>query len=119
MGRMRLAKMKLITITPGMIARAASASRQLSAVSTARSEEHTSELQSRLHLVCRLLLEKKKRYNHAALNKGTRRVIAASHDFQIQFQVTGGSANSAHPTASRPLTQCRPSQRCRGNAQDN
>src|SRR5256884_6965028 len=28
--------------------------------STQRSEEHTSELQSRLHLVCRLLLEKKK-----------------------------------------------------------
>src|SRR2546429_2657880 len=27
---------------------------------TQRSEEHTSELQSRLHLVCRLLLEKKK-----------------------------------------------------------
>src|SRR5690554_1133384 len=29
--------------------------------STARSEEHTSELQSRPHLVCRLLLEKKKK----------------------------------------------------------
>src|SRR3989449_6347370 len=29
----------------------------------ARSEEHTSELQSRLHLVCRLLLEKKKKTN--------------------------------------------------------
>src|SRR2546422_9109765 len=31
-----------------------------------RSEEHTSELQSRLHLVCRLLLEKKKKkiYHH-------------------------------------------------------
>src|SRR2546422_8089601 len=29
-----------------------------------RSEEHTSELQSRLHLVCRLLLEKKKKNNH-------------------------------------------------------
>src|SRR2546422_4801422 len=29
-------------------------------VETMRSEEHTSELQSRLHLVCRLLLEKKK-----------------------------------------------------------
>src|SRR2546429_9852239 len=28
---------------------------------TQRSEEHTSELQSRLHLVCRLLLEKKKK----------------------------------------------------------
>src|SRR2546429_3775818 len=36
-----------------------------------RSEEHTSELQSRLHLVCRLLLEKKKKnktqtYNESA-----------------------------------------------------
>src|SRR5207253_10065992 len=29
-----------------------------------RSEEHTSELQSRGHLVCRLLLEKKKKHNH-------------------------------------------------------
>src|SRR2546422_3478112 len=29
-------------------------------VRATRSEEHTSELQSRLHLVCRLLLEKKK-----------------------------------------------------------
>src|SRR3989449_6579293 len=31
------------------------------AADVARSEEHTSELQSRLHLVCRLLLEKKKK----------------------------------------------------------
>src|SRR5687768_18303880 len=32
-----------------------------------RSEEHTSELQSRLHLVCRLLLEKKKKkHNRSA-----------------------------------------------------
>src|SRR5216684_6606864 len=30
-------------------------------VARRRSEEHTSELQSRLHLVCRLLLEKKKK----------------------------------------------------------
>src|SRR2546429_6362804 len=30
-----------------------------------RSEEHTSELQSRLHLVCRLLLEKKKNIHQA------------------------------------------------------
>src|SRR3712207_7426051 len=29
-----------------------------------RSEEHTSELQSRQYLVCRLLLEKKKKKNH-------------------------------------------------------
>src|SRR3712207_7764795 len=31
-----------------------------STISTSRSEEHTSELQSRQYLVCRLLLEKKK-----------------------------------------------------------
>src|SRR5690242_21392432 len=30
----------------------------------ARSEEHTSELQSHVNLVCRLLLEKKKNYNY-------------------------------------------------------
>src|SRR2546422_6252712 len=35
------------------------------AVVQERSEEHTSELQSRLHLVCRLLLEKKKRKPHS------------------------------------------------------
>src|SRR5690625_6405383 len=35
----------------------------LCAALTARSEEHTSELQSRGHLVCRLLLEKKKNNN--------------------------------------------------------
>src|SRR2546422_6108939 len=32
-----------------------------------RSEEHTSELQSRLHLVCRLLLEKKKKKHNRHL----------------------------------------------------
>src|SRR3989449_7294895 len=35
-----------------------------------RSEEHTSELQSRLHLVCRLLLEKKKK-EHPRTNQTT------------------------------------------------
>src|SRR2546429_778072 len=39
----------------------------------ARSEEHTSELQSRLHLVCRLLLEKKKK------NSFVRQQRALSH----------------------------------------
>src|SRR5689334_24056500 len=33
-----------------------------------RSEEHTSELQSQFHLVCRLLLEKKKHQNHIDCN---------------------------------------------------
>src|SRR2546422_2388846 len=36
--------------------------------STPRSEEHTSELQSRLHLVCRLLLEKKKKKHNEISN---------------------------------------------------
>src|SRR5436853_4195563 len=36
-----------------------------------RSEEHTSELQSLRHLVCRLLLEKKKKKNNINKNKQT------------------------------------------------
>src|SRR2546429_1767026 len=35
-----------------------------------RSEEHTSELQSRLHLVCRLLLEKKKKTKERLILRG-------------------------------------------------
>src|SRR2546422_8449803 len=37
-----------------------------------RSEEHTSELQSRLHLVCRLLLEKKKKQQQITRSHKTR-----------------------------------------------
>src|SRR2546429_5755260 len=40
---------------------ATSSSKAMQSCSAVRSEEHTSELQSRLHLVCRLLLEKKKK----------------------------------------------------------
>src|SRR2546429_6394282 len=36
---------------------------RLAEIRFAESEEHTSELQSRLHLVCRLLLEKKKKHS--------------------------------------------------------
>src|SRR2546422_4887142 len=38
-----------------------------------RSEEHTSELQSRLHLVCRLLLEKKKKINTTLHRRSARK----------------------------------------------
>src|SRR2546422_2594681 len=54
--------------------------------SRARSEEHTSELQSRLHLVCRLLLEKKKkkkcnrRSNHKLSQHCTRATEMSQHD---------------------------------------
>src|SRR2546429_3851925 len=40
-----------------------------SPLSPLRSEEHTSELQSRLHLVCRLLLEKKKKNIKSSIDK--------------------------------------------------
>src|SRR5687768_17851135 len=42
---------------------------------TMRSEEHTSELQSRLHLVCRLLLEKKKKKKENKKKKKKNKVI--------------------------------------------
>src|SRR2546429_1602595 len=42
-----------------------------------RSEEHTSELQSRLHLVCRLLLEKKKKKHQM---RGERNIMAQCNE---------------------------------------
>src|SRR5256885_8054607 len=39
-----------------------------------RSEEHTSELQSPCNLVCRLLLEKKKKKSHTPITTSTRRI---------------------------------------------
>src|SRR2546422_3276555 len=46
----------------GVFSSAPNVNRLPMASAASRSEEHTSELQSRLHLVCRLLLEKKKKY---------------------------------------------------------
>src|SRR2546422_10252207 len=53
------------SFTTAPAAPVAGAIARVQAVSGERSEEHTSELQSRLHLVCRLLLEKKKNTNTA------------------------------------------------------
>src|SRR2546422_4541006 len=51
------------TMTPSPLCAPARCSTAMPSSSSTkwRSEEHTSELQSRLHLVCRLLLEKKKK----------------------------------------------------------
>src|SRR5687768_17759777 len=50
----------------------------------ARSEEHTSELQSRLHLVCRLLLEKKKTLQHTTTHYSTCYAsIYTNHDISL------------------------------------
>src|SRR2546422_7407907 len=48
-----------------------------------RSEEHTSELQSRLHLVCRLLLEKKKNNDMHALHLGADAAPKAPPELEI------------------------------------
>src|SRR5688572_31624341 len=48
--------------------RICSSARIRSSLSTSRSEEHTSELQSQSNLVCRLLLEKKKQKNSTLIN---------------------------------------------------
>src|SRR2546422_7175922 len=57
-------KMVVQGVVPGSAAEAAGLAPGDVLLKIGRSEEHTSELQSRLHLVCRLLLEKKKKRAH-------------------------------------------------------
>src|SRR5258707_6276136 len=61
-------------------------------VSVGRSEEHTSELQSRQYLVCRLLLEKKK--NKIYLN------YLFTHKIQI-LQMQGGTTTLFYNSCTR------------------
>src|SRR3712207_7480336 len=56
-----------VSVTSAGTAVSAVVSTTVAAVSVARSEEHTSELQSRQYLVCRLLLEKKKKKQEISL----------------------------------------------------
>src|SRR2546422_8522258 len=56
-----LTPLQLAAPARGLLLRRLTRLEQLQAREASRSEEHTSELQSRLHLVCRLLLEKKKK----------------------------------------------------------
>src|SRR5687768_18230020 len=51
-----------------------------------RSEEHTSELQSRLHLVCRLLLEKKKK-TESKITQNRNSRYNTKYDTQYHHQV--------------------------------
>src|SRR5689334_24729970 len=54
-----------------------------------RSEEHTSELQSQFHLVCRLLLEKKKKHitRHSTLHTLTILHITYTHDILTYISI--------------------------------
>src|SRR5256884_9122887 len=63
-----------------------------------RSEEHTSELQSRLHLVCRLLLEKKKQTS-TCLYKDRYAVLNRDH---LHFFMVDVSRPSTPPTTITP-----------------
>src|SRR5690554_7105672 len=60
--------------------------------SNVRSEEHTSELQSRPHLVCRLLLEKKKRDEPAASGGRDRRADLAGAASRPKREERDGAA---------------------------
>src|SRR5256884_2582914 len=78
------------------------------AAGSARSEEHTSELQSRLHLVCRLLLEKKKKTHEsqkAPTQATTRRPGKSSPPSQH------GSAHELHVTTDLTTESSRPKSR--------
>src|SRR5258707_9190601 len=63
----RLPDLRQWAMTPPPHIQPRSNRRPYGIASTARSEEHTSELQSRQYLVCRLLLEKKKNNIYAML----------------------------------------------------
>src|SRR5437870_7972126 len=66
------------------------ASRGPSCCATWRSEEHTSELQSRGHLVCRLLLEKKKKKK-----KSTRRYLTYNYNTYNKHSTTSHDHKNA------------------------
>src|SRR5256884_6309454 len=58
------------------------------AIEELRSEEHTSELQSRLHLVCRLLLEKKKKKQRNDYYKSKLTIIL----YRMMYSITTSGA---------------------------
>src|SRR2546427_8518514 len=74
--RLALMKDRVVAVSPALLAAAVvfACERPVQLTDTgsgtvARSEEHTSELQSQSNLVCRLLLEKKKKKNEKVNNR--------------------------------------------------
>src|SRR5690606_39559968 len=71
---------------------------------TCRSEEHTSELQSRENLVCRLLLEKKKTYhktNHPPISQPHMQMHGDINNIDIYCRVTGRIKVKVTPIESK------------------
>src|SRR5256884_4751663 len=83
--------------------RGMAASRRARRARELRSEEHTSELQSRLHLVCRLLLEKKKKTSRVRPPFTPRKVT--SHLVHPLLLVQSLSDQLLHP-AVHLIPQC-------------
>src|SRR5260370_7025589 len=82
---------------------------------SSRSEEHTSELQSHLNLVCRLLLEKKKKITIQSIQKRLPKALCTFLAGWVLFfaqSVTGSSENDdiqstrVLPDASQRLGPC-------------
>src|SRR2546430_6387159 len=69
--------------------------RELTAIP--RSEEHTSELQSQSNLVCRLLLEKKKRQNRSSAQTKTENHVNSRAPKQRSPQSSTSSTERTHP----------------------
>src|SRR5256886_6487633 len=70
-----------------------------------RSEEHTSELQSQSNLVCRLLLEKKKKSQNQTQHRGKKAVpapVAPAHSERFRSLP---SSWSPYPNAQKPLSR--------------
>src|SRR2546429_4028264 len=67
-----------------------------------RSEEHTSELQSRLHFVCRLLLEKKNQ-----LDTGASWLVTTADKWMMDGTIQYAEAASSSGTASRTVRTLR------------
>src|SRR2546429_1416711 len=73
------------------------------AIRKKRSEEHTSELQSRLHLVCRLLLEKKKKRTSSHATSGS----CSSWSYTNTSRITSGPCQSRLRVLSSRPGECR------------
>src|SRR5690554_7522463 len=71
-------------------------------IKLSRSEEHTSELQSRPHLVCRLLLEKKKKISIILSSAGTTlHSISRPYPLSVTTHLPSGPMIAIIPTGSR------------------
>src|SRR5256884_733563 len=67
-----------------------------------RSEEHTSELQSRLHLVCRLLLEKKKKRKYSIV--GDKRTYGYGSETFANIKSSAQNQNRNHQAGALAIT---------------